>query len=88
MGRETLIELRIKLGLVAPKVGTLWKHKSGTIYRITGVSIRESDGEVLFTYTPFADFGVPTIFFTRPASEWEVPAEGDIEPRFKQVFDF
>jgi hypothetical protein len=75
-----LEELDITLAMASRHCGTLWRHKSGQLYQITSVSIRESDNELLYTYRP-ADRS-PPIFFTRPASEWNVPAEGDSEPRF------
>lgn len=85
MEKETPTELRIRLGLASPLVGTMWRHKTGTIYQITGVSIRESDGEVLYTYYSVRDFVRPPIHFTRPAAEWNIPADGDSEPRFVRL---
>lgn len=80
MGRESLDTLAIKIAIASPIIGSFWQHKSGAVYQITAVSIRESDGDLLYTYRPVG--GPPSIRFTRPAAEWNVPAEGDTAPRF------
>lgn len=84
MGRATLDELALRLAIAKPLVGTLWMHKSHVVYRITGVSIRENDGDLLYSYHPL-DF--PQVTFTRPAWEWTGFAEGDSEPRFTRLED-
>lgn len=81
--RASLVELSLKLAIARPIVGTFWQHKSGDVYQIVRVSIEEKTGDVAYTYTPVTGGGAGLdVEFTRPAWEWEIPAEGETRPRF------
>lgn len=82
MAKASLDELAIRIAIASPIIGSRWEHKSGGIYEITGVSIQESDGDLLYTYRPVGKDVHPAIRFTRPAFEWNLTAKGDTRPRF------
>lgn len=81
MARETLDALAIRIAIASPIIGSNWIHvKSGGVYQITGVSIQESDGDLLYTYRPLD--GPAQVRFTRPAFEFNQRVEGQALPRF------
>jgi hypothetical protein len=72
--RASLLELSLRLAILQHKIGSLWRHKRGDVYQITGVVIQEKDGDPAFTYRKIigegSDLGV---VFTRPVWEWSEP---------------
>ena len=56
-------------------IGTLWRHRNGTIYEITGVDVDTADGEQRIRYKERVGPNVAPgarnyIEFSRPVAEW------------------
>jgi hypothetical protein len=65
MAKTPLAELAKRLHQENRLLGSLWRHKSGDIYRIIDTSLWEEDLSIVVTYCPVNDLS--GVRFTRPA---------------------
>lgn len=73
--RTLILRNRIKDAADIAPVASVWRHKKGGVYQVTGIVIDSTDGEARIMYQRIAgpkfnagiEYG---IYFVRPVSEW------------------
>jgi hypothetical protein len=81
MGKGTIVPMPGD----APKIGDMYKHYKGDLYKVTGIALNSSsdEDEWLVVYEPSYENAAAPLF-VRPLAEWSsmVEWEGQTVPRF------